>query len=61
MRPNKREDIGLDYLKVKRELAMELPMAAPKKIKTVTPTTAPNQIPREKNLSGATNTTKKKV
>lgn len=41
VRSSKREALGLDYLRVKRELAAELPLAGgPKKLKYETPTMA---------------------
>jgi len=59
LRVSKRDAIGLDYLRVKRELALELPlMLAPfKKIKIITPL-APAAQPK---TGPAIETTKKKT
>jgi len=60
----KRDDLGLEYLRIKKELAMELPLALPKKGKQVTHTSQVTPIvnafqPKDKSSNGAAPAKKK--
>ena len=62
VRSSKREALGLDYLRVKRELAAELPLSGAKQPKSVTPSQSASVAPSNQNaVAGSTSQSKKRV